>query len=115
MYPTLQQNSNRIRHISQNQNTVEINRQIIQPRRNRNFQTLRVTFSIPQSPTPTSSETSSITIPDTPTLTSQKITPNISSGYLGSTPTSAQLRENPCNPPKTTELPYWATQPYPQE
>ena len=115
MYPTLQQDLNRIRHIIQNQNTVVVNRQIIHPRRNRNFQTPRVTFSIPQSPTPTSSEISSITIPDPPTLTSQQTTLNIPSDYLGSTPTSAQIRENPFNPPNTTErLPCWATQPYPQ-
>ena len=38
MYPTLQQDSNEIRHISQNQSTIEVNRQIIHPRRNRNFQ-----------------------------------------------------------------------------
>ena len=115
MYPTLQQGLNQIRHISQNQNTIEVNGQIIHPRRNRNFQTPRVTFSIPQSPTPSSSETSSITIPDTPTLTSQQSTPNIPSDYLGSTPTSAQIRENPFKPPNITErLPYWATQAYPQ-
>ena len=42
-----------MRNISQNQNTVEINRQIIDPRRNRSFQTPRVHFDIPQSPTPT--------------------------------------------------------------
>ena len=115
MYPTLQQDLNRIKHISQNHNTVEVNRQIIHPRRNRNFQTPRVTFSIPQSPTPSSSEISSITIPDTPTLTSQQITPNIPSDYLGSTPTSALTRENHFNPPNTTErLSYWATQSYPQ-
>ena len=115
LYLTLEQDLNRIRHISQNQNTVGVNRHIIHPRRNRNFQTPRVTFSIPQSPTPSSSETSSITIPDTPTLTSQQSTPNIPSDYLVSTPTSAQIRENPFNPPNTTErLPYWATQSYPQ-
>ena len=115
MYPTFQQDLNRIRHISQNQNTVEVNRQIIHPRRNRIFQTPRVTFSIPQSPTPSSSEISSITKPDTPTLTSQQSTPNIPSDYLGSTPTSAQIRENPFNPPNTAErLPYWTTQSYPQ-
>ena len=115
MYPTLQQNLNRFRYISQNQNTVEVNRQIIHPRRNRNFQTPRITFSIPQSPTLSSSETSSITIPDTPTLTSQQSTPIIPSDYLGSTPTSAQIRENPFNPSNTSErLPHWATQSYPQ-
>ena len=113
LYPTLQQDLNQIRHISQNQNTVKVNRQIIHPRRNRNFQTPRIIFSIPQSPTPSTSETSSITIPDTPTLTSQQSTHNLPSENLGSTPTSAQLRENPFNPANTTErLPYWATQPY---
>ena len=115
MYPTLQQDLNRIRHISQNQRTFEVNRQILHPRQNRNFQTPRDTFSIPQSPTPTISETSSITIPDNPTLTSQQSTPNIPSEYLESTPTSAQIRENPSIPPNTSErLPYWATQSYPQ-
>ena len=39
LYPTLPQELSRIRNLSQNQNTVEINRQIIHPRRNRNFQT----------------------------------------------------------------------------
>ena len=115
MYPTLQQDLNRIRHTSQNKNTVEVNRQIIHPRRNRNFQTPRINFSIPQSPTPTSSENSSITLPDTPTLTSQQSTPNIPSENLGSTPTSAQIRENPFNPPNPNErLPYWITQSHPQ-
>ena len=45
LYPTLPQDLNRLRHISQNQNTVEVNRQIVHPGRNRNFQTSRVTFS----------------------------------------------------------------------
>ena len=53
LYLTLPQDLNRIRHISQNQKTVEVNRQIIHPRRNRNFQTPRVHFDIPQSPIPT--------------------------------------------------------------
>ena len=39
LYPTLPQELSRIRNISQNQNTVEINRQITHPRRNRSFQT----------------------------------------------------------------------------
>ena len=99
LYPTLPQDLNRIRHISQNQNTVEVNRQIIHPRRNRNSQTPRVTCNIPQSPTPSISEVSSITLPDTPTLTSQQNTTNLPSDYLGSTPTSEQIRENPFNPP----------------
>ena len=111
----MQQDLNRIRHISQNQNTIEVKRQNIHPGRNRNFQTPRITFSIPQSSTPSSSETFSVTIPDTPTLTSQQSTPNIPSDYLGSTPTSAQIRKNPFNPPNPNErLPYWATQSYPQ-
>ena len=115
MYPTLQQDVNRLRHISQNQNTLEVNRQIIHPRRNRNFQTPRVTFNIPQSPSPSISEVSSITLPDTSTLTSQQNTPNLPSDYLGSTPTSKQIREKHFNPPNTTErLPYWTTQPYSQ-
>ena len=116
MYPTLPQDLNRIRHISQNQNTVEVNRQIIHPRRNRNFQNPRVTFSIPQSPTPSISEVSIITLPDTPTLTSQQNTTKLPSDYLGSTPTSEQILENPFNiPPNTTERqPYWTTQPYSQ-
>ena len=39
IYPPLQHDLNRARHQSQNQNTLEINRQIIHPRRNRNLQT----------------------------------------------------------------------------
>ena len=62
----MQQDPNRVRHISQNQNTLEINRQIIHPQKNRNFQTPRVHFNIPQSPTPTTSELSSSTLPETP-------------------------------------------------
>ena len=115
MYPTLPQDLNRTRHTSQNQNTVEVNRQIIHPRRNRNFQTPRVHFDIPQSPTPTVSEISSTTLPETPTLLSQHSTSNIPSDYLGSTPTSQQIRENPFNPPNTTERPpYWTTHSYTQ-
>ena len=35
--------------------------------------------------------------------------------YLGSTPTSEQIRENPFNTPVTTErLPYWITHTYTQ-
>ena len=78
-------------------------------------QTPRVTFIIPQSPRPSISEVSSITLPDTPTLTSQQNTPNLPTDYLGSTPTSEQIRENPFKPSNTTErLPYWTTQPYSQ-
>ena len=99
LYPPLPQDLNRIRHISQNQNTVEINRQIIHPRRNRNFQTPRVHFDIHQSPTPTTSENSSSTLPETPPLLSQRSTSSIPSDYLGLTPTSEKIRENPFNPP----------------
>ena len=110
LYPTLQQDLNRVRHISQNQYTPDIHRQIIQPRRNRNFQSPRVHFNIPQSPTPTTSELSSSTLPETPILLSQQSISNIPSDYLGSTPTSQQILENPFNRPDTTERPpYWTT------
>ena len=107
MYPTLPQELSRIRKISQNQNTVEINRQIIHLRRNRRFQTPRVHFDIPQSSKPTTLEISSSTLPETPTLLSQQSTSNIPSDYLGSKSTSEQIRENPFNPPILQ--PYWAT------
>ena len=99
LHPPLPQDLNRIGHISHNQNTVEINRQIVHPRGNRNFQTPRVHFDKPQSPTPTTSESSSNTLPETPPLLSQRSTSSIPSDYLGSTPTSEQIRENPFNPP----------------
>ena len=117
MYPKLPQDLSRIGNISQNQKTIEINRQIKHPRRNRSFQTPRIHFDIPQSPTPTTSEISSSTLPETPTLLSQHSTSNIPSDYLGSTPTSEQIRENPFNPPPpnpTARLPYWATHSYTQ-
>ena len=115
LYPTLPQDLNRERHINQNQNTVEKNRQIIHARRKRNFQIPRVYFDIPQSPTPTTSEISRCTLPETPTLLSQQSTSNIPSDYLCSTPTSEQIRENPFNPPPpnpTARLPYWTTHSY---
>ena len=115
MYPTLPQDLNRIRNINQNQNTVKINRQIKHPRRNRNFQTPRVHFDIPQSPTPTTSENPSSTLPETHPLLSQRSTSSIPSDYLGSTPTSEQKRKNHFNPPNpTARLPYWATHSYTQ-
>ena len=50
---------------------------------------------------------------ETPTLLSQHSTSNIPSDYLGSTPTSEQIRENPFNPPNpTARLPNWATHSY---
>ena len=111
----MQQDLNLVRHISQNQHTSEIRREIIHPRRNSNFQTTRVHFDIPQSPTPTTSELSSSTLPETPTLLSQHSISNIPSDYLGSTPTSQQIRENPFIPPDTTERPpYWTTHSYTQ-
>ena len=73
-YPTLPQELSRKRYISQNENTVEINRQIIHPRLNRNFQTPRVHFDIPQSPSPNTPENPNSTIPETPTLVSQRST-----------------------------------------
>ena len=99
LYPTLPQELSRIRNISQNQNTIEINRQIIHPRRDRSFQTPRVHFDIPHSPTPTTSENPNSTLPETPPLLSQRSISSIPSDYLGSTPTSEQIRENPFNPP----------------
>ena len=76
LFPTLPQDLNRIRHNSQNQNAIEVNRQSH--------------FNIPQSPTPTTSELSSSTLPETPTLLSQHSISNIPLDYLGSTPTSQQ-------------------------
>ena len=98
LYPTLPQELKRIRNPSQNQNTAEINRQIIHPRRNRNFQTPRVHFNIPQSPSQTTPENTTGITPETPTLFSQRSTSSLPSDYLGSTPTSEQIRENPFNP-----------------
>ena len=99
---------------SQNQNTLEINRQIIHPRRNRNFQTPRAQFNIPQSPTSSPLDLSGSTITDTPPTALQQHTLNIPSDYLGATPRSEQIRENPFNNPTTIELPqYWLTNKYP--
>ena len=109
-----QQDLNRVRHISQNQNTLEINRQTIHPRRNRIFQTPRVQFNIPQSPTSSPLDLSSSTLPEKPPTVSQQSISNIPSSYLGSTPTSEQIREIPFNNPTTTEHPpYWVTNKYP--
>ena len=102
LYPTLPQELSRIRNPSQNQNTVEINRQIIHPRRNRNFQTPRVHFDIPQSPSQSTPENPIGILPETPTLLSQRSTSSLPSDYLGSTPTSEQIRENPFNPTNQT-------------
>ena len=115
LYPTLPQELSRIRNPSQNQNTVEINRQIIHPRRNRNFQTPRVHFDIPQSPSQNTPENPIGILPETPTLLSQRSTSSLPSDYLGSTPTSEQIRENPFNPPnQASRLPYWTTHSFTQ-
>ena len=87
----------------------------IHPRRNRNSQTPRVTFDIPQSPSPSTPENPISILSETPTLLSQRSTSSIPSEYLGSTPTSEQIRENPFNPPnQTSRLPYWTTQSFTQ-
>ena len=115
IYPPLQQDLNRTRHQSQNQITLEINRQIIHPRQNRNLQNPRVQFSIPHSPTTNPTNLSSSTIQSTPQTPAQQKTSNIHSDYLGSTPTSEQIRENHFKPPATTEhLPFWMTQAFTQ-
>ena len=75
----------------------------------------RVHFDIPQSPTPTTSEILSSTLPETPPLLSQRSSSSIPSDYLGLTPRSEQTRENPFKPPNpTARLPYWATHSYTQ-
>ena len=54
-------------------------------------------------------------MPDTPTLTSQNSISKNPSDYLGSTPTSEQICENPFNPPESTKrLPYWTSHSYTQ-
>ena len=116
LYPTLPQELSRIRNLNQNQNTVEINRQIIHPRRNRNFQTPRVHFDIPQSPSPSTPVNPIGILPETPTLLSQRSTSSIPSDYLGSTPTSEQIRDNPFNPPnQMSRLLYWTTHSFTQD
>ena len=120
IYATPQQDLNRTRQPSQNQNTPAINRQIKHSRRNRNLTTPRVQFIIPSSPTlnPLNlfSSTNQSTPPPAPLQSSsQQNTPNIPSDYLGSTPTSEQIRENPFNPPTSTQhLPHWMTQNFSQ-
>ena len=79
------------------------------------MQNPRVQFNIPQSPTTNPVNLSSSTNQSTEQTRSQQITSNLPSDYLGSTPTSEQIRENPFNPPATTEqLPYWMTHVFPQ-
>ena len=92
----------------QNQNTLEISRQNIHQRRNLQNPVL---FNIPHSPTTNPVDFSSSIIQSTPQTPTQQNASNSPSNYLGSTPTSEQIRENPFYPPATTELlPFWMTQ-----
>ena len=78
------------------------------------MQNPRVQFNIPHSPTTNPVNLSSSTIQSTPQTSSQQNTSNIPLDFLGSTPTSEQVREVPFNPPATTEqLPYWVTHVFP--
>ena len=79
------------------------------------MQNRRVQFNIPHSPATNPGVLSSRTIQSTPQNTSQQNTLTNPSVYLGSTPTSEQIRENPFNPLATTkQLPYWMTHVFPQ-
>ena len=76
-------------------------------------------FKIPSSPTPKPPDIFSSTFQSTtpPPLqpSSQQNTPKILSDYLGSTPTSKQIPENPYNPPTSSQhLPHWMTQAFTQ-
>ena len=112
IYPPLLQILNIARHQSQNQNTLDIKRQTIHPRRNRNLQNPRVQFNTPHSPTTNPVDLSSSTIQSTPQTPSQQSISNIPSDYSGSTPISEKIRENPFIPPE--QLPYWMTHVFPQ-
>ena len=96
--PPLQKDLNRARYQSQNQNTLETNRQIIHPRRNRILQTPRVQFNVPHSPIANPRDLSSSPNQSTPQTPTQQNTSKIPSDYLGSTPASERIRENPFNP-----------------
>ena len=101
--PPLQQDHNRARHQSQNQNPLELNRQIIHSGRNRNLQTPRVQFNIPHSPIANPVDLTSSTIQSTPQAPTQHNTSNIPSDYL-------EIRENLFNLPATTDYhPFWLT------
>ena len=79
------------------------------------MQNPRVQFNTPHSPTTNPVDFSSSTIQSTPQTPTQQNTSNIPSDYLGSTPISEKIRENPFNPPATTEhLPFWITQAFTQ-
>ena len=115
IHPPLKEDPNRARHQSQNQNTLEINRQNIHPGRNRNLQTPRAQFNILQSPITNPIDLSSKTIQSTPRTPKQPNTSTIPIVFVGATPTSEQIRKNPFNPPATIEhLPFWMTQAFTQ-
>ena len=79
------------------------------------MQTPRVQFNIPHSPIANPIDLSSNTIQSSPQTPSQQNTSNIPSDYLGSTPTSEKIQENPLNPPAATEhLLYWMLQAFTQ-
>ena len=79
------------------------------------MQNPRVQYNIPHSPiaNPITSLVAQFKV--LPRPQHKKNTSNIPSDYLSSTPTSEQNRENPFNPPATTEhLPFWMTQAFTQ-
>ena len=79
------------------------------------MQNPRVQFNIPHSPKTNPVDLSSSIIQSTTQTPTQQNTSNIPSDNLGSTPISEQIRENPFNPPATTEqLPYSVTHVFPQ-
>ena len=70
------------------------------------MQNPRVQFNIPHSQTTTPLNLSSSTIQSNPQTPVQQNTSNIPSDYLGSIPTSEQIRENPFDPTTTEQLHY---------
>ena len=74
------------------------------------MQNTRVQLNIPHSSIKNPLDLSTSTIQSTLQTPTQQNTSKIPSDYLGSTPTSEQIKQNPFNPPATTEqLPYWMT------
>ena len=79
------------------------------------MQNPRVQFNIPHSPTTNPTNLSSSTVQSTPQTPVQQNTSNILSDFLGSTPTSEKIRENPYNPSSTIDnLLFWMTQAFTQ-
>ena len=79
------------------------------------MQNPRVQLNTPNSKITNPVDLSSSKIQSTPKTPIQQNTSNIPSDYLGSTPTSEHIRENPFDPPATTEhLPFWMTQAFTQ-